>query len=903
VAGPRWLREGRLWRRPVDREVDEELAFHLVMRAELYQSGGMDPQTARDTALQRFGDVAEVRTRCITLGHERERRMKRMEVWEAARQHARYALRRLGAAPGFTTAVLAMLALGIGATTAVFSVVYGVLLRPLPFGEPDRLVALSHSIAISGITRVEQSDGTYMLYRRHARSFESMGAYRERDVNLGALGGQEMDAERVSAATVTASLLPTLRAAPVLGRGFRADEDRKGAAPVVILSSGLWHRKFGGDPSVVGRRLVVDGLAREVIGIMGDGFRYPTAHTAVWVPLVLDPADASPLSFNFNGVARLKPGYTAERARAELAGYLPRLLDEFPMPVPREMLEKAQLRPLVTPLRDAVVGDVGRLLWILLGAAALLLLIACANVASLFLVRAEGAHREIAVRMSLGAGQRAVLAQYLAEALLLALGGGVLGVVMAFAGIRALRTLPAGVELPRLHEVGLDGRVLLAAAAASALSALAVSLLPVLRARRISPAVVLKESSRSATAGRDRQRARSALVIAQVALALVLVAGSALMVRSFAGLRQVRPGFDARNVLTLRISLPRGKYADPAVTLALWEGLLAQVRALPGVRYAGVTDWLPLTDDHNDSAVQVEDHPLPPDEVPPDHTLSAVSADYFAATGVPLLRGRGFGSEDAAHPSTDVIISRSFAERYWKGGDPIGKRLRQGLSGHWSTIVGVVGDVHLTSLEKPADEMIYFPFATPAQDGGGTDVPHVAAVVVKTSGGDPAQLAPAVRAIVRRLDPALPTFDERPMEVLLRDAVARTRFVLLMLGIASLVALAIGAVGLYGVLAYGVSLRRREIGVRIALGATASEVSRMIARRGVALATAGVAAGLVAAVALTRFLHGLLYGVSPTDPLALAGTSVMLLGVALLATWLPARRAAMVDPMEALRRD
>ncbi|HET6763845.1 MAG TPA: FtsX-like permease family protein, partial [Longimicrobiaceae bacterium] len=365
---------------------------------------------------------------------------------------------------------------------------------------------------------------------------------------------------------------------------------------------------------------------------------------------------------------------------------------------------------------------------------------------------------------------------------------------------------------------------------------------------------------------------------------------------------QVQPGFDARGVLSLRVSLPRQKYADPAVTLAFWEGLLAQVRALPGVRAAAVTDWLPLTYDHSDSAVQVEDHPLAPDEVPPDHPLAAVSDGYFAATGVPILHGRTFARADAAHPSTEVLVSRSFAARYWKGGDPIGKRLRQGLSGRWYTIVGVVGDVHLTALEKPAEEMIYYPLASASADSSDAQVPHGAGVVVKTA-GDPAAVAPAVRAIVRRLDPALPTYDERPMQAVLGDAVARTRFVLLMLGIASLVALAIGAVGLYGVLAYGVSLRRREIGVRIALGATAAEVSRMIARRGVVLAAVGVAAGLLAAVALTRFLHGLLYGVSPTDPVALAGTSAMLLGVALLATWLPARRAAMVDPMEALRRD
>jgi putative ABC transport system permease protein len=900
MGGPRWLRERRLWRRPVDREVDEELAFHLGMRAELYQAAGMDPQTARDLALRRFGDVDEVRTRCISLGHERERRMKRLEAWQTAQQHARYALRRLGGAPGFTTAVLLMLALGIGATTAVFSVVYGVLLRPLPYDGAGRLVGMSHTIAISGVDRVDQSDGTYLLYRRHARSFESMGAYRTADVNVGGLGGQEVQAERVAAAVVTVSLLPTLRAAPVLGRALREDDDRPGAPPVVILSQELWRRKFGGDPGVIGRELVIDGRPREVVGIMPQGFHFPAARTALWLPLGFDPANASPLSFNFYAVGRLKAGVTPAAATAELGRYLPRLLDEFPVPIPREMLEKAQLRPVVRPLRDVVVGDVGRLLWILLGAAALLLLVACANVASLFLVRAEGAHREIAVRMSLGAGRGAVLAVYLAEALLLALGGGALGVLLAFAGVRALRTLPAGVDLPRLPEVGLDGGVLGVAALASLASALAVSLLPVLRARRVSPAVVLKESSRSATVGRDRQRARSALVVAQVALALVLVAGSALMARSFAGLRQVRPGFDARGVLTLRVSLPRATYADAGAVLRFLDAVVTQARSLPGVRAAAVTDWLPLTDDHNDTAMDLEDHPRAADAVPPDHPVVYAGADYFAAAGIPLVTGRTFGRADAEHPALEVLVSRSFAEKYWRGRNAVGRRLRPALTSEWYTVVGVVGDVHLATLEQPAEEVVYFSLATP--DRGGVHVPRSVALVVRT-GGDPAALAPSLRAAVHRLDPALPTFDERPMTALLAGAVARTRFVLLMLGIASLVALAIGAVGLYAVLAYGVSLRRREIGVRIALGATAREVSRMIARRGAVLAALGVVVGLVASIGLTRFLHGLLYGVSPTDPLALAATSAMLLAVALVASWLPARHAASVDPMEALRRD
>jgi predicted permease len=901
--GPHWLREHRFWRRPADRDVDDELAFHLAMRAELLEDAGLDPRTARDTALQRFGDLAEVREQCITLSHERERRMKRLETWSAIRQHVRFALRRLAAAPGFAVAVLLMLALGVGATTTVFCVVDGILLRPLPFDQPERLVDLTHSIAIAGRSTIDQSDGTFLLYQRYARaSFENMGAWRTRGANLGMPGGSDGDAERVAATGVTAGFFPTLRATALRGRTFKPGDDRPGAPRVMVISDALWRRKFGGDPAIVGRRLVVDGSEREVIGVMPGDFHYPDASTSMWFPLAFDPAQANPASFNFHVVARLRPGVDRNMAAAELDRYLPRLLDEFPADIPREMWEQAHVRPVVTPLRDAVVGNVGRLLWILLGAVGLLLFIACANVASLFLVRAEGARRDLAIRLALGAGRRAVLAQYLSEALVLAVGGGVLGVLLAVVGVHALRLSPAGANLPRLAEVSVDGRVLLFAIGVTTLSAVAVSLLPMLRSRRVAPGIVLKEASRSATTGRDRQRARSTLVVAQVALALVLVSGSALMARSFARLRDVQPGFDARNVLTVRVALSGASYAPAAARLRFFERALADIRAIPGVRNVAVADWVPLTDDHNDSVVQIEDQPLPSGAVPPDLPLTFVSADYFATFGIPLISGRTFDRPDITRPSDEVIVSRSLAEHYWKGTSPIGKRLRASLSGPWFTIVGVVGDVHMQSLELPAEELVYFPIVRIDENGRDADVPTGVALAIRTT-GDPTAISPALRSVFRTIDPALPTYDERPMAARLAESTARARFVMLMLGVASLVALVIGMVGLYGVLAYGVTLRRREIGVRMALGASALDVTRMVARRGIVLALLGVSVGLLGALAATRVLHGLLYGVSPTDPVALVATCVTLFAVAALASWLPARQAAAIPPMEALRRD
>jgi predicted permease len=443
--------------------------------------------------------------------------------------------------------------------------------------------------------------------------------------------------------------------------------------------------------------------------------------------------------------------------------------------------------------------------------------------------------------------------------------------------------------------------VLLFAIGATIVSALAVSLMPVLRARRVAPGVVLKESSRSATVGRERQRARSALVIAQVALALVLVAGSTLMARSFSELRDVRPGFDARRVLTVRLALPEATYPDAAATLGFYDRVLERVGALPGVSSVAVTEWVPLSDDHNDSVITFEDRPLAPDEVPPDHLVSIVGPTYFGTLGIPVVSGRTFERPDATRPSSEAIVSRAFAERYWKDQSPIGKRIRSNISGPWSTIVGVVGDVHMESLERPADELVYLPLVTSYQDTA--YVPTSAAIALRTTGADPMSLAPALRKIIHDLDPTLPTYEERPMSARVAGATARTRFVMLMLGIASLVALTMGMVGLYGVLAYGVTLRRREIGVRMALGATMADVTRMIARRGIALAALGIVAGLVGALGATRLLHGLLYGVSPTDPTALAVTCILLFVVALVASWLPARRAASLDPMEALRSD
>ena len=814
------------------------------------------------------------------------------------RTELRHALLRLRRVPTFTATTVLVLGLGIGATTAVFSIVDGVLLEPLPYAGSGRLVQLGHTVAIGGVGHIDQSEATFLLYQRHARTITGIGASRFRDVNLATSGSDGTSAERVPAAAVSASLFPVLGVAPALGRGFREGEDRVGAPPVAVLSHLLWQRRFGGDRAVVGRRVTVDGREHEVVGVMPRGFAWPSSQTELWYPDAFDPATAQPANFNWRGVARMRDGATAEQVRAELDGWLPKLLDEFPAPIPRAMWDEAKIRATVTTLRDAVVGDVRRLLWILLGSVAVVLAIACANVANLLLVRGESQRREMAVRGALGAGTAGMVAHALSEALLLAAAGGVLGVALAAAGVGLVTRLGAQLGVPRLDEVQVDATVLLFALGVSLACAGLVSLLPMLRARRVPIATALRDAGRSATEGAARQRARSALVVAQVALALVLVTTSGLLARSFARLKQVQPGFDASHLTMARIALPRSAYPD-ATPVRLYAPLVERVRAIPGVTAVSIGDWIPLTDDHNDTVFGVEDHRLPPNGVPRVHFAPNVDGAWFRTMGIPLVAGRTFGPMDPARAVREVVVSRAFAERYWPGGSALGKRVRPGIDGPWWTIVGVVGDVHLTALDEPAEDAVYMPLVQPASDTTAT-ASRVVSIVVRTS--TPAgQVTPAIRNALRALDPAIPTYDEQPIAEAVEAASARARVTLLLLATASALALVLGTVGIYGVMAYGVSLRRREIGVRLALGARPADVRGMISRQGGALGAAGVAVGVVVALAATRLLRGLLYDVSPTDPLTLVATGAVLLGISLVASWIPARRAAAVDPAVTLR--
>lgn len=808
-----------------------------------------------------------------------------------------HAVRRLLRVPSFTITTVFVLALGIGTTTAMFSVVNGVLLRPLPYADPSRLVALTHTIDIAGTSNVDQSDASVLLYQEHARALTGIGAWRDRDINLGMVDGEAGMAERVSAALVTSNLFQLLGVDPVLGRDFRSGEDRVDAAPVVMLSHRFWQRHFNGAPSAIGKRIIADGVSREVIGVMPKTFVFPRSAPELWFPIPIDPAKATAASFNYRSVARLRSGATIASARADLEHVLPRLLDEFPSGIPPAMWAQAHVRPVVTPLRDSIVGDVSRPLWILLGSVALVFLIACANVANLFLVRGEARQLELAVRGALGSGVTGIVAQCLSESFVLAAAGGAVGVLFAIVGVSWAIGLADDINVPRLDQVSVDGRVLAFALAICALSTVLVSLIPLLRARRIPIALVLRESGRGATAGAARQHTRSALVVAQVALALVIVAGSGLLARSFARLRNVQPGFDSRDVSLTRLALPTASFPTDQSLVQFYGSLLEQVRALPGVRDATISDWVPLTDDHNDVVVTVEDHPLPPTALPRVHWTASVDPGYFRTMSIPLLAGRTFESPYRAQPSMDAVVSKAFAARYWPHGSALGKKIRPDIKGPWFTIVGEVGNVNFQSLDKPAEDAIYLPLSTP--DSVQWSAPRFVALLVQTEGRQDVSLA--VRNIVHALDPSTPTYDQRSLASVVTAASSRARITVLLLVVASTLALILGAVGLYGVMAYGVSLRQREIGVRIALGAQPAQVSRMISRQGLGLALVGIVIGTGVAVAATRLLSGLLYDVSPTDPYTFGATCIGLLGMAGLASWVPARRAAAVDPAETLR--
>jgi predicted permease len=798
------------------------------------------------------------------------------------------------------------LALGVGASVALFTVVNGVLLRPLPYGDPDRLVGAWHDLPPVSISHAPQTSATYVTYRQFARSLAGIALYEEGAVNVSEPAGG-VAPQRLTSAAISASLIPVLQVAPALGRNFTELEDRPNGPGVVIISDGLWRGRFGSDPRVLGRTMSVNGVTREIVGVMPPRFQFPAAATQLWLPLAIDLVSANPGGFNYPAIARLAPGVSREEAERELASVLPRVVEVSPTVAPgvptQMLLDQARPVPVLTPLHEDVTGDIARTLWLVAAAAGLVLVVATFNVANLILVRADARRREIAVREALGAGRARVLAHFLAESAVLATLAAAVGLAAAWIAVRALVAAgPAGI--PRLTEVRVDAATVGFTALVTALLAVVCSMIPALRINRARLFTALREGGRGGMAGRAEHRTRGALVAAQIALALVVLAGSGLLLRTFQRLHAVRPGFDAEGVATLWMSLPEARYPDDSATTRFYAQLTNRVAQLPGVQSAGISSRLPLLRyGMNGIPLFAENDPNAETRIGALQILTTIDSAYLSTIGIPLLAGRPFRGFDTQRWD-EAIVSQATAEQFWNdptGARALGKRFRVVPGGPWYTVIGVAGNARDTSLASSPSQTVYF-----AQVPGGsvdyTLVQRTMALAVR-SRGDPALAASQVQRVIRELDPALPTFDVQPMTAVLRESMGRLRFVMIVLGAAAAVTLLLGAVGLYGVMAYLVSLRTRELGVRLALGAQPRTVAAMLTKQGLTLAAIGLGAGLVVFALTTRFLRAFLYGVAPSDPLAIAGAMLIIVATATVASWLPARRAARVDPARALRAE
>ena len=826
-------------------------------------------------------------------------------------QSLRYAVRSLRRTPVFSATAMLTLAIGIGASAAIFAILNGVLLRKLPYGNPERLVGAWHDLPPLSMTHAQQTSATYFTYARYAHSIEAIGVYQEGAVNLAAPGGAA-EPRRVAAAWVSASLIPLLQVPPALGRSFTAAEDLPKGPDVAIIGEALWRNGFGADPRIIGRTIEVSGRTREIVGVMPRRFPFPSAATQVWLPLALDPTAQNSGGFNYSSIARLKPGMSIEDAERDFAAVLPRVVDVAAEIAPgismQMMLDQARPRPVLIPLREDVVGSFARTLWIVAAAAGLVLLVACFNVANLILVRADGRRRELAVREALGAGRASVVMHFLSESAALAFVASAVGLALAWVALRALVASGAGGanlgSIPRLDELGVDAATVGFTLAIGALVALGCGLIPALRLGRGSLEAALRQDGRGGTAGRTQHKVRGALVVGQIALALVVLAASGLLLRTYSRLSGVTLGFEPRNVATFWLSAPRARYPTSAAVTRFYAQLSERVAALPGVRAVGLTSRLPLAPEGmNANPYYAEGDLSSAAKIPPLQIFTTVDDGYFRAMGIPLLAGRGFEEMSRQRPE-EAIISRRTARQFYgdsTGQAALGKRFREVPSASWVTVVGVVGDVRDTSLAAPTSQTVYFP-SVASPDSIYDKVNQTMALVVRT-GGDPAAIVGAVQRVVHELDPTLPTFNVRPMTAVLSGSMARLSLTIVILGAATVVTLLLGAVGLYGIMAYLVTLRTREVGVRIALGAAPGKVAAMFTRQGLSLTAMGIGGGLAIFLLVARFLRGLLFGVAPSDAVTLAGASLLLLAIATLASWIPARRASRVDPARTLRSE
>ena len=800
----------------------------------------------------------------------------------------RYGFRSLLKRPAFTVIALLTLALGIGVNSAIFSAVDSLLLRPLPLKDPKRLVSVWEQTLRDGIQQNEAAPANFFDLQTQNQVFEQIGAYGPNDVNLTGDG----EPERLDGQVVTANVFSILGVAPAVGRTFAPEEDQPGQEHVVVLSDALWQRRFNCDPSIINRAVTLNGESFVVIGVMPRGFFFPAREIELWTPWAMEPDQKSGRGDHYlRLVARLKQGTTLEHANADITSIAQRLSAEYPR-------TNEGLGFIAHSLHQDYVGNLRLPILILFAAVALVLLIACANVANLLLAQATTRRKEIAIRIALGARRWTIMRQLLIESLLLAAGGGLLGTLGAVWGVEALaKFLPE--SLSKLQGVSIDARVFLFTLGVSVLTAVVFGGVPALLASRTSPGETLSDVARDTAGGTSGRNVRRVLVVSEVALAVVLLVSAGLLIRSFQLLRRVETGFTTENALTMRMVLPFPKYAKQETRRAFYDGVLQKIEALPGVESAGMITFLPLSFNGMNFNFSIEGQPQPSDMKLPFALWRVVSPDYFRAMGIPLLRGRFFDTRDSADAQPAVLVNRRLAEQYWPGQDAIGKRLKVGAldsSNAWLTVVGVVGDVRQTGLTEQKLEF-YVPYA---QERRSFMAPRD--LIVRTK-SDPAVIAAGVRQAVWSVDKDQPVSNVRTLDQVFAAAISQERFQALMLGLFATLALVLACIGLYGVISYAVVQRTHEIGVRMALGAKPVDVLRLVIRQGMTLTLAGLVVGIVAGTFVTRILTDMLFGVAPRDPLTFAGVPVLLLLVAFLACYIPARRATRIDPLAALRSE
>lgn len=866
-----------LRRNTTDAELSAELHFHLEHQIAVNISAGMPPTEARRAALREFGGVEELKEEC--------RDMRKTNYLYDLLQDIRYASRSLTRSTGFSIIAILTLALGIGANSAIFSLVNSILLRPLPYQQPERLVRITDSYPEGALAAVCAS----------MKTMEVAGYAEGQDLNLTGMG----QPARIHGTSVSANFFSLLGVRAELGRIFADGEDQPGKDNLVILSHALWQTKFGGDPNIIGRSVTLEGVKRQIIGVMPADFQFGSRKTQFWTPLHMDPRNVG--AYWGGGfmplIGRLGPGATTEQGLAELKATLPRVRGMFPWRMPDALWTDST----VIPLQQGIVGDVSETLLILLGAIGLVLLIACANVANLLLARAATRQREMAVRAALGAGRWRVCRQLLTESMLLAACGGALGILLAFGGLSWLKALlPA--DTPRLASVTIDWRVLAFTAAVALLTGIIFGLAPALHASRINLNESLKTGAKNSGAARSH-RLRSALAITEIAVAIVLVTGAGLLVRSLWRLSHVSPGFRTESIVTARIT-PNDQFCAVFARCSnFYNSLLEQTRALPGAEDAALAHVLPLNGRYGAYAADVEGHPRNPSEPASVLWETVVTPDYFRIMGIPLLRGRLFTSADSAPGATHVtVITAATAKKFWPNQDPLGKHVKRSWLNDWITVVGVVGDVNESSMASRlpdyVDGAVYDPYGNDLGPGGMQ--PREFTLVVRMA-GSAGNLAEALQKTVASLNPDTPVSEVATLRAIVSQSLTASRSTMSLFAIFAVLALVLGAVGIYGVVSYSVAQRTAEIGLRVALGAQRRDVMRLVMRHGARLALVGVALGLAGAFAATRVMATLLYGVTATDPLTFLAVAILLAVVTLAACYIPARRAMKVDPMIALR--